>query len=248
MGGSAMTALKILGNFLKSYFLEIIIGVFGVALSITVACFTANYSWLIGIGETFFVELALFSIKKEIKLSFDKYINDEMLHTIVVTRLDDLRRWDPKTMIKESQFYTVLYSTFAKKKKNTFKKQRIVILPKWKISEIKDKHSELVKENLLDLDKLSGDDRQLEEYYQIIERVVEDQKDLGFKVRFITANEVLAAKFSHVYDCLIGDAKYGFEFSKSASADVRAYAINSNDYIAQQIKTFEELWNISKEW
>lgn len=82
MGGSAMTALKILGNFLKSYFLEIIIGVFGVALSITVACFTANNSWLIGIGETFFVELALFSIKKEIKLSFDKYINDEMLHTI----------------------------------------------------------------------------------------------------------------------------------------------------------------------
>jgi len=322
MGGSAMTALKILGNFLKSYFLEIIIGVFGVALSITVACFTANYSWLIGIGETFFVELALFSIRKETKLSFDKYINDEMLHTIdelrltqaelkavsltpllakkenqvaiqkefdriqetllelqngkrriyensslykeqqqivmkssksllaihVVTRLDDLRRWDPKTMIKESQFYTVLYSTFAKKKKNTFKKQRIVILPKWKISEIKDKHSELVKENLLDLDKLSGDDRQLEEYYQIIERVVADQKDLGFQVRFITANEVLAAKFSHVYDCLIGDAKYGFEFSKSASADVRAYAINSNDYIAQQIKTFEELWNISKEW
>lgn len=317
-----MTILKKIGNFLKSYFLEIIIGVFGVALSIAVACLTADYSWLIGVGETFFVELALFSIRKETKSSFNEYINDQILHTLdelkfaqaelkaasltpllakkenqvaiqkefdrlqetllelqngkrriydnnnlykeqqqivmkssqsilaihIVTELGDLRRWDPKTMIKESSFYTVLYSSFVKKAGKTFKKQRIVILPKWKVSEIKDRYNELVKENLLGSDKLGSDDKQIEEYYQIIDRVVTDQNNLGFQVRFITANEVLAAKLSDVYDCLIGDAKYGFEFSKSVSADVRAYAIDSKDYIKRQIRTFEELWIISKGW
>lgn len=317
-----MKALKKIGNFLKTYVLDILIVISGAALSITLARLTANYIWLVGIGETLFVELSLFSIRQETKSSFIKHINDQMYHILdelkltqaglktssllqlfakkeyqvaiqkefdriqetllelqngkrriyenndlykeqqqivlksahsilaihVVTELGDLRRWDPETMIKESSFYTVLYSTFLKKKGKTIQKRRIVILPKWKISEIKGRYEELARENLQGSDKLGSIDMQIEEYYYVIERVVADQKELGFQVRFITANEVLAAKLSHVYDCLIGDAEYGFEFSKSASADVRAYAIDSKDYIKQQMEIFEELWNISKEW
>lgn len=51
-----------------------------------------------------------------------------------------------------------------------------------------------------------------------------------------------------VCDRLIGDRKYGFEFSKSDSADVQAYAIESEDYIQKRIEEFEKLWAVSTEW
>lgn len=304
-------------NFLKRYILDILIVVFGTALSITIAILTSNYAVLVGIGETLFVELSLFSIRREIKSSFNDYLKSQMAEAIkvieslgkkldskvllpllikpenqitlqrelnrientfaelqigkrriyqnddlygeqqkivvnasqrilavhVVDNLRDLIRWDPEKMDKNSSFYSVLYSEFEKKISAPIIKQRIITLLKWDISQVKERYNLATKDST----ELSDEDKKIKDLYEVLSRVVADQKRLGFKVRFITTAAVVAQQIA-VCDRLIGDIKYGFEFSKSDSADVQAYAIESEDYIQKRIEEFEKLWEVSTEW
>ena len=304
-------------NFLKRYILDILIVVFGTALSITIAILTSNYAVLVGIGETLFVELSLFSIRREIKSSFNDYLKSQMAEAIkvieslgkkidskvllpllikpenqitlqreldrientfaelqigkrriyqnddlygeqqkivvnasqrilavhVVDNLRDLIRWDPEKMDKNSSFYSVLYSEFEKKISAPIIKQRIITLLKWDISQVKERYNLATKDST----ELSDEDKKIKELYEVLSRVVDDQKRLGFEVRFITTAAVVAQQIA-VCDRLIGDIKYGFEFSKSDSADVQAYAIESEDYIQKRIEEFEKLWEVSTEW
>lgn len=304
-------------NFLKRYILDILIVVFGTALSITITILTSNYALLVGIGETLFVELSLFSIRREIKSSFNDYLKGQMTEAIkvieslgrkldskvllpllikpenqitlqreldrientfaelqngkrriyqnddlygeqqkivvnasqkilavhVVDNLRDLIRWDPEKMDKNSSFYSVLYSEFEKKISVRITKKRIITLLKWDISQVKERYNLAIKDST----ELSDEDKKIKELYEVLSRVVDDQKRLGFKVRFITTAAVVAQQIA-VCDRLIGDRKYGFEFSKSDSADVQAYAIESEDYIQKRIEEFEKLWEVSTEW
>lgn len=304
-------------NFLKRYILDILIVVFGTALSITITILTSNYALLVGIGETLFVELSLFSIRREIKSSFNDYLKSQMTEAIkvieslgrkldskvllpllikpenqitlqreldrientfaelqngkrriyqnddlygeqqkivvnasqkilavhVVDNLRDLIRWDPEKMDKNSSFYSVLYSEFEKKISVHITKKRIITLLKWDISQVKERYNLSIKDST----ELSDEDKKIKELYEVLSRVVDDQKRLGFKVRFITTAAVVAQQIA-VCDRLIGDRKYGFEFSKSDSADVQAYAIESEDYIQKRIEEFEKLWAVSTEW
>lgn len=304
-------------NFLKRYILDILIVVFGTALSITIAILTSNYAVLVGIGETLFVELSLFSIRREIKSSFNDYLKSQMAEAIkvieslgkkldskvllpllikpenqitlqrelnrientfaelqigkrriyqnddlygeqqkivvnasqrilavhVVDNLRDLIRWDPEKMDKNSSFYSVLYSEFEKKISAPIIKQRIITLLKWDISQVKERYNLATKDST----ELSDEDKKIKDLYEVLSRVVADQKRLGFKVRFITTAAVVAQQIA-VCDRLIGDIKCGFEFSKSDSADVQAYAIESEDYIQKRIEEFEKLWEVSTEW
>lgn len=304
-------------NFLKRYILDILIVVFGTALSITIAILTSNYAVLVGIGETLFVELSLFSIRREIKSSFNDYLKSQMAEAIkvieslgkkldskvllpllikpenqitlqreldrientfaelqigkrriyqnddlygeqqkivvnasqrilavhVVDNLRDLIRWDPEKMDKNSSFYSVLYSEFEKKISAPIIKQRIITLLKWDISQVKERYNLATKDST----ELSDEDKKIKDLYEVLSRGVADQKRLGFKVRFITTAAVVAQQIA-VCDRLIGDIKYGFEFSKSDSADVQAYAIESEDYIQKRIEEFEKLWEVSTEW
>lgn len=290
---------------------------FGTALSITIAILTSNYAVLVGIGETLFVELSLFSIRREIKSSFNDYLKSQMAEAIkvieslgkkldskvllpllikpenqitlqreldrientfaelqigkrriyqnddlygeqqkivvnasqrilavhVVDNLRDLIRWDPEKMDKNSSFYSVLYSEFEKKISAPIIKQRIITLLKWDISQVKERYNLATKDST----ELSDEDKKIKDLYEVLSRGVADQKRLGFKVRFITTAAVVAQQIA-VCDRLIGDIKYGFEFSKSDSADVQAYAIESEDYIQKRIEEFEKLWEVSTEW
>lgn len=302
---------------MKRYILDILIVVFGTALSITITILTSNYALLVGIGETLFVELSLFSIRREIKSSFNDYLKGQMTEAIkvieslgrkldskvllpllikpenqialqreldrientfaelqngkrriyqnddlygeqqkivvnasqkilavhVVDNLRDLIRWDPEKMDKNSSFYSVLYSEFEKKISVRITKKRIITLLKWDISQVKERYNLAIKDST----ELSDEDKKIKELYEVLSRVVDDQKRLGFKVRFITTAAVVAQQIA-VCDRLIGDRKYGFEFSKSDSADVQAYAIESEDYIQKRIEEFEKLWEVSTEW
>ena len=302
---------------MKRYILDILIVVFGTALSITITILTSNYALLVGIGETLFVELSLFSIRREIKSSFNDYLKSQMTEAIkvieslgrkldskvllpllikpenqitlqreldrientfaelqngkrriyqnddlygeqqkivvnasqkilavhVVDNLRDLIRWDPEKMDKNSSFYSVLYSEFEKKISVHITKKRIITLLKWDISQVKERYNLSIKDST----ELSDEDKKIKELYEVLSRVVDDQKRLGFKVRFITTAAVVAQQIA-VCDRLIGDRKYGFEFSKSDSADVQAYAIESEDYIQKRIEEFEKLWAVSTEW
>lgn len=302
---------------MKRYILDILIVVFGTALSITITILTSNYALLVGIGETLFVELSLFSIRREIKSSFSDYLKGQMTEAIkvieslgrkldskvllpllikpenqialqreldrientfaelqngkrriyqnddlygeqqkivvnasqkilavhVVDNLRDLIRWDPEKMDKNSSFYSVLYSEFEKKISVRITKKRIITLLKWDISQVKERYNLAIKDST----ELSDEDKKIKELYEVLSRVVDDQKRLGFEVRFITTAAVVAQQIA-VCDRLIGDIKYGFEFSKSDSADVQAYAIESEDYIQKRIEEFEKLWEVSTEW
>ena len=85
-------------NFLKRYILDILIVVFGTALSITITILTSNYALLVGIGETLFVELSLFSIRREIKSSFSDYLKGQMTEAIKV--IESLgRKLDSKVLL-----------------------------------------------------------------------------------------------------------------------------------------------------
>ena len=304
-------------DFLKRYILDILIVISGTALSIIIAILTSNYAVLVGIGETLFVELSLFSIRREIKSSFNDYLKSQMAEAIkviesigtkldsevllhllikpenqitlqreldrikktfaelqigkrriyqnddlygeqrkivvnasqrilavhVVNNLVDLIRWDPEGMDKNSSFYSVLYSEFEKKISEPIIKQRIITLLKWDISKVKERYNLSIKDST----ELSDEDKKFKELYEVLSRVVNDQHRLGFQVRFITSAAVVAQQIA-VCDRLIGDIKYGFEFSKSDSADVQAYAIESESYIQEKIEEFEKLWDVSTEW
>jgi len=304
-------------DFLKRYILDILIVISGTALSITITILTSNYAVLVGIGETLFVELSLFSIRREIKSSFNDHLKSQMTEAIkvvesigtnldsevllhllikpenqitiqreldrikktfaelqigkrriyqnddlygeqrkivvnasqrilavhVVDNLGDLIRWDPEEMDKNSSFYSGLYSEFEKKISVPITKQRIITLLKWDISQVKERYNLAIKDST----ELSDEDKRIKELYEVLSRVVNDQQRLGFQVRFITAAAVVAQQVA-VCDRLIGDIKYGFEFSKSDSADVQAYAIESESYIQTKIEEFEKLWEVSTEW
>lgn len=169
--------------------------------------------------------------------------SQKILAVHVVDNLRDLIRWDPEKMDKNSSFYSVLYSEFEKKISVHITKKRIITLLKWDISQVKERYNLSIKDST----ELSDEDKKIKELYEVLSRVVDDQKRLGFKVRFITTAAVVAQQIA-VCDRLIGDRKYGFEFSKSDSADVQAYAIESEDYIQKRIEEFEKLWAVSTEW
>lgn len=311
-----METRKKIWDFLKRYILDILIVISGTALSITITILTSNYAVLVGIGETLFVELSLFSIRREIKSSFNDHLKSQMSEAIkvieaigtnldsevllqllikpenqitiqkelnrirktlaelqngkrriyqnddlygeqqkilvnashrilavhVVNNLGDLVRWDPEGMDKNSSFYSVLYSEFEKKISESITKQRIITLLKWDISKVKERYV-IIKDST----ELGDEDIKIKELYEVLSRVVKDQHRLGFQVRFITAADVVAQQVA-VCDRLIGDIKYGFEFSKSDSADIQAYAIESESYIQEKIEEFEKLWEVSTEW
>lgn len=316
--GKMMEKLAKIGCFIKRYFFDIAIIVFGTALTIVLALLTSNYAVLLGIAVTLFVELSLFSIRRETKSAVSQYLNDqsekvllnmqEQLQILaaislqellskgenkeavdielrrlkkalselklgkrriysneklyeeqkqiiqkaqktiravhVVTTIEDLYRWDPLRMSKESSFYKVLYSAFQQMKRGIHKRQRIIILPKWGVEEIKCKHEVICQKPD---SELSNEEKSLKQYYEVIQSVLADQNQLQFQIRFITATEAIKVGIP-IYDCLIGDTKYGFEFSKSDSADVQAYAIDSEDYIKQQVQNFDDLWKHAVSW
>lgn len=179
----------------------------------------------------------------------------KLLTVHVVGELGDLYRWDPDKMDTKSDFYGTLYKTFDDcSHKPNIDRRRIVILPDKSLSEIiefnknlKDSRRKYLLDSRSAKDMSAVSQRLLVLYYDSIERVVANQNALNFQVKFITSAKAVATHRA-IYDCIISDNTHVFEFSKADSLDVRAYVIEERDYISEQSKTFEFLWEEAEKW
>ncbi len=193
----------------------------------------------------------LYNEQKAVILSADSHL----LTVHVVEKLEDLYRWDPDKMDRSSDFYGILYKTFDDcSRKPNMDRRRIVILPDKSLSEIiefnkclKDSRRKYILDPHSGKDTSAVSQRRLVLYYDSIERIVANQKELNFQVRFITSARAVATHRA-IFDCIISDNTYVFEFSKADSLDVRAYVIEERNYIIEQRKTFEILWDEAEEW
>lgn len=178
------------------------------------------------------------------------------LRTIhVVQKLEDLYRWDPSKMDKSSSFYSILYKTFEDLHTESLNdRRRIVILPEKSISEIIEFNNEIRsedRENLLNSspydDQAMESKRRMVLCHDSIGRIVQNQENMKFKVKFITSARAISTQ-RPIFDCIISDDTCVFEFSKADSMDVHAYVINEQNYAREQISTFELLWCNAEEW
>lgn len=178
------------------------------------------------------------------------------IHAIhIVKELIDLQRWDPDKFNRTSSFYTKLYQSFLEisSKKSIKERKRIVILPDKSILDMQNKYNVIPKHKVDELKKsdddiLDEDDKNIKNIIDTVEsihRIVIDQKDqLKFEVRFITANEALNVGLGvAISDSIISDIKKSFEFSNDNIMNIRAYVIESKEYIDNHEKAFKMLWN-----